>query len=100
MRYDEIVNTGLQTLKDAEIDEGWLNLGAETQSQNRLNREYIEAITFETCIIGSEIADTSTTLFGVKQPAPINIAPIIHGRVLNKLALSGLWKKRTTFSFK
>lgn len=100
MRYDEIMNAGLQTLKDADIDEGWLNLGAETQSQNRLNREYMESITFETCIIGSEIADTSSTLFGVKLPAPINIAPIIHGRVLNKLATSGLWKERTSFSFK
>lgn len=99
MRYDEIVNTGLRVLEEAKIDKRWLNLGAETQSQNRLNREYIDSLTFEMRLLGSALADTSTTLFGVKLPAPIMPAALMHGRVLDKLAMSDVWKSRSSFSF-
>ena len=99
MRYDEIANTGLKVLEGAKIDNRWLNLGAETQSQNRLNREYMDSLTFEMRLLGSVLADTSTTLFGVTLPAPIMPAALMHGRVLDKLAISDVWRKRSSFSF-
>lgn len=99
MRYDEIVNAGLKVLEEAKIDKRWLNLGAETQSQNRLNREYMDSLTFEMRFLGSALADTSTTLFGVNLPAPIMPAALMHGRVLDKLAMSDVWKKSSSFGF-
>jgi isopentenyl diphosphate isomerase/L-lactate dehydrogenase-like FMN-dependent dehydrogenase len=87
MHYDEIVNEGLEILRDAGI-EHWLNLGAETQSQNRLNREYMDSLTFEMRFLGDGTwADTRTTLFGVELPAPIMPAPMTASRVINKLAM-------------
>jgi len=87
MRYDEIVEKGLRILGDAGI-EHWLNLGAETQSQNRLNREYMDSLTFEMRLLGDgRWADTSTSLFGVALAAPIMPAALTASRVINKLAL-------------
>jgi 4-hydroxymandelate oxidase len=87
MRYDEIVTKGLCILREAGI-EHWLDLGAETQSQNRLNREYIDSLTFEMRLLGDgKWADTRTTLFGVDLPAPIMPAPLTVSRVINKLAM-------------
>ena len=87
MRYDEITNEGLRILREAGI-EHWLNLGAETQSQNRLNREYIDSLTFEMRLLGAgKWADTSTTLFGVDLPAPIMPAALTVSRVINKLSM-------------
>jgi len=99
MRYDEIVAAGMKALTEANIDKRWLNLGAETQSQNRLNREYMDSLTFEMRLLGSTFADTSTTLFGVNLPAPIMPATLVHGRILDKLTTSDMWKKRSSGSF-
>ena len=87
MRYDEIVDTGLQILRDAGIGH-WMNLGAETQSQNRLNRQYMDALTFEMRFLGDgKWADTETKLFGMDLPAPIMPAALTASRVINKLAM-------------
>lgn len=87
MRYDQIYETGLSILRDAGI-EHWLNLGAETQSQNRLNRAYIDKLTFEMRLLGDgRWADTSSTLFGVDLPAPIMPAALTESRIINKLAM-------------
>lgn len=87
MRYDEIVNKGLGILRDAGI-EHWLNLGAETQSQNRLNREYMDSLTFEMRLLGDgQWADTRTVLFGTELPAPIMPAALTASRVITKLAM-------------
>jgi 4-hydroxymandelate oxidase len=86
MRYDEIMEQGLKIIRNAGI-EHWLNLGAETQSQNRLNRAYMDSLTFEMRLLGSAWADTRTTLFGVKLPAPIMPAPLTHSRVIDRLAM-------------
>jgi isopentenyl diphosphate isomerase/L-lactate dehydrogenase-like FMN-dependent dehydrogenase len=86
MHYNEIVNEGLEILRAAGI-EHWLDLGAETQSQNRLNREYMDSLTFEMRFLGDgRWADTRTSLFGVDLPAPIMPAPMTASRVINKLA--------------
>ena len=87
MRYDEIVDKGLLILQDAGIGH-WMNLGAETQSQNRLNRQYMDALTFEMRFLGDgKWADTGTKLFGVDLPAPIMPAALTASRVINKLAM-------------
>jgi 4-hydroxymandelate oxidase len=99
MRYDEIVAQGLSIFEKANIDKRWLDLGAETQSQNRLNRLYIDSLSIETRILGSELADTNTTLFGVKLRSPIMPAAIISSRVLEKLAKSDILLARTSYSF-
>lgn len=99
MRYDEIVEAGMKALAEANIDKRWLNLGAETQSQNRLNRQYMDSLTFETRLLGSTYANTSVTLFGVSLPAPIMPATLIHGRILNKLTTSDTWKNRSSSSY-
>jgi 4-hydroxymandelate oxidase len=86
MRYDEIMEKGLKIIREAGI-EHWLNLGAETQSQNRLNREYMDSLTFEMRLLGDGAwADTRTTLFGVELSAPIMPAALTASRVINKLA--------------
>jgi isopentenyl diphosphate isomerase/L-lactate dehydrogenase-like FMN-dependent dehydrogenase len=95
MQYNEIINTGMKALDDAGIDKGWLNIGAETQSQNRLNRAYMDALTLDMRLFGSEEADTRTTLFGVDLPAPIMPAAITVGRIFAKLVQSDAWRERT-----
>jgi len=87
MRYDEIVNKGLDILRRSGI-EHWLNLGAETQTQNRLNREHIDSLTFETRFLGDgKWADTHTTLFGIDLPAPLMPAPLTASRVITRLGM-------------
>ena len=86
MRYNQIVEHGLEVLQGAGIDAKFLNLGSETQSQNRINREYIDSLTFEMRILGSAISDTRTKILGVDIPAPITPAPIISSRILDRLA--------------
>jgi isopentenyl diphosphate isomerase/L-lactate dehydrogenase-like FMN-dependent dehydrogenase len=94
MRYSEIINTGMKALDDAGIDKRWLNIGAETQSQNRLNRAYMDALTLDMRLFGSEEADTRTTLFGVDLPAPIMPAAMTGGRIFMKLIQSAEWRDR------
>ena len=89
----------MKAIEEANIDKRWLNLGAETQSQNRLNREYMDSLMFEMRLLGSDFADTSTRLFGVDLPAPIMPAAMMNGRVWDKLTRSELWNKRSSFSF-
>jgi 4-hydroxymandelate oxidase len=90
MRYDEIVEKGTQVLREFGI-EHWLNLGAETQSQNRLNRAYMDSLVFEMRFLGDgQWADTRTNLFGVDLPAPLMPAPLTASRVIGKL---GRWEE-------
>ncbi len=84
-------------MSEASVDVRWLNLGSETQSQNRINREYTDSIVFETNILGSRPADTATRIFGVEISSPITPAPIIGSRVMDKVVSSGVWSKRTSY---
>src|SRR4029077_3442753 len=65
--------------------EPYLDLGAETRSQNRLNRHHMDSFVFEMRLLGSREADTSTTLFGAKLRAPIVAAAICESRILKRL---------------
>jgi 4-hydroxymandelate oxidase len=84
MGYSEIYNAGLDRIRAIGM-EAYLDLGAETHSQNRLNRRDLESYVFEMRLLGSREADTSTTLFGVKLRAPIVAAAICESRILKRL---------------
>lgn len=84
MRYQEILDKGLERIRAVGM-EPYLDLGAETRSQNRLNRLYMDTIVFEMRILGSRPADTATTLFGQTLVAPILASALCASRVLKRL---------------
>ncbi len=89
MGYSEIWNAGLERIRAIGM-EPYLDLGAETRSQNRLNRRHMDSLTFEMRVLDSREADTSTTLFGAKLRAPIVAAAICESRILKRL---GPWDR-------
>ena len=68
--YSGLVNQAMTRIREKGAEHK-LNLGAETQTQNRLNREYMDKITFEMRVLGSDWADISTEILGQKLPSPI-----------------------------
>lgn len=85
LSYREIVDKGMERIREANALH-LLDLGAETRSQNRLNREFMESLTFEMRFMGSIFASTKTTLFGHEVPYPIQSATISDGRLLSRLS--------------
>ena len=85
MRYSEIYEKGLERIRTVGM-EPYLDLGAETRSQNRLNRQHMDSFVFEMRLLDSQAADTSTTLFGAPLRAPIMAAAICESRILKRLA--------------
>jgi isopentenyl diphosphate isomerase/L-lactate dehydrogenase-like FMN-dependent dehydrogenase len=83
--YREIYDKGLERIRSIGM-EPYLDLGAETRSQNRLNREHMDSFVFEMRLLDSQEADASTTLFGAKLRAPIVAAAICESRILKRLA--------------
>jgi isopentenyl diphosphate isomerase/L-lactate dehydrogenase-like FMN-dependent dehydrogenase len=83
--YREIYDKGLERIRSIGM-EPYLDLGAETHSQNRLNREHMDSFVFEMRVLDSHQADASTTLFGAKLRAPIVAAAICESRILKRLA--------------
>jgi len=82
--YSELYNAGLERIRSIGM-EPYLDLGAETRSQNRLNRHHMDSFVFEMRLLGSRHADTSTTLFGARLRAPIVAAAICESRILKRL---------------
>ncbi len=85
MGYREIYEQGLERIRSIGM-EPYLDLGAETHSQNRLNRRHMDSFVFEMRMLDSRHADTSTTLFGKQLRAPIMAAAICESRILKRLA--------------
>lgn len=85
MGYREIYDQGLERIRSIGM-EPYLDLGAETRSQNRLNRKHMDSFTFEMRLLDSTPASTATTLFGAKLRAPIVCAAICESRILKRLA--------------
>jgi 4-hydroxymandelate oxidase len=83
--YREIYDKGLERSRSIGM-EPYLDLGAETRSQNRLNREHMDSFVFEMRLLDSQEADASTTLFGARLRAPIVAAAICESRILKRLA--------------
>ena len=84
MRYPEIYERGLERIRSIGM-EPYLDLGAETRSQNRLNRRHMDSFVFEMRLLDSLQADTSTSVFGSKLRAPILGAAICESRILKRL---------------
>lgn len=84
MGYREIYEQGLERIRSIGM-EPYLDLGAETRSQNRLNRRHLDSFVFEMRMLDSRHADTATTLFGARLRAPIVAAAICESRILKRL---------------
>jgi 4-hydroxymandelate oxidase len=84
-RYDAIVAAGLEVLERAGAAQ-YLNTGSETRSQVRLNREYMDRLTFEMHLIGTRPAQTDITLFGARLSLPVIAAPLSQSLVLEHLS--------------
>jgi isopentenyl diphosphate isomerase/L-lactate dehydrogenase-like FMN-dependent dehydrogenase len=82
--YREIYEQGLERIRSIEMEQ-YLDLGAESRSQNRLNRRHMDSLVFEMRVLDSKHADISTTLFGTRLRAPIVAAAICESRILKRL---------------
>lgn len=89
MSYADIWEAGLQRIRAIGM-EPYLDLGAETRAQNRLNRRHLDSLVFEMRLMESLEADTSTTLFGARLRAPIVAAAMCESRILKRL---GPWER-------
>jgi isopentenyl diphosphate isomerase/L-lactate dehydrogenase-like FMN-dependent dehydrogenase len=63
-----------------------LHTGSETGSQSRLNRAYMDSLTFETRLIGTRPASTETELFGTHLSMPVIASSLSQSLVLDHLA--------------
>lgn len=88
MRYNELVERALVRIRGIGM-EPYLDLGSETRTGTRLNREYMAAITLEMRILGSRPASAKTELFGQAVRAPIIASAICESRILKRL---GPWE--------
>lgn len=84
LRYNELHERALARIRGIGM-EAYLDLGSETRSGTRLNREYMDAISFELRLLGSKPATTATTLFGSKLKAPIIASALCESRILKRL---------------
>ncbi|HZQ49847.1 MAG TPA: alpha-hydroxy-acid oxidizing protein [Candidatus Dormibacteraeota bacterium] len=85
MQYDEIVSAGMAALEAAGAAK-FLNTASETGAQARLNRAYMDAITFETRLIGSRPASTEINLFGARLRTPVIASSLSQSLVLDHLS--------------
>jgi len=86
--FGDIWQQGLDRIRalGCEAD---LVLAAETQASHRLNRAYLDRLTFEMRVLEAADADTRTELFGLSLASPIIGAPLSFGRVLGRLSSGG-----------
>jgi 4-hydroxymandelate oxidase len=84
----DIWQRGMERLRELGC-EADLVLAAETQASHRINRAYLDRLTFEMRLLDAVEADTRTELFGVALASPIIGAPLSFGRVLGRLTAFG-----------
>lgn len=84
LRYNELVERGLEKIRPIGM-EPYLDLGSETRSGTRLNREYMSAITIEMRLLHSKPATMATRLFGQDLKAPIVASALCESRILKLL---------------
>ena len=85
MRYEELIDAGMAVLEKAGAAR-YLDTGSETRSQVRLNRQYMEALTFETRLIGTAPATAETEVFGARLALPVVASALSQSLVLEHLA--------------
>lgn len=84
LRYNELRERALVKIRSIGM-EPYLDLGAETRSQNRMNREYMDSLSIEMRIFGSRPAGTESELFGRRIRMPIVAAAMCESRILKRL---------------
>ncbi len=85
MRYDDLVAAGIAALESAGAAK-YLNTASETGSQARLNRAYMDNLTFETRLIGTSAATTEIELFGARLRTPVIASSLSQSLVLDHLS--------------
>jgi 4-hydroxymandelate oxidase len=85
LRYEELIDKGVGVLEKAGAAK-YLDTGCETGSQNRLNRMYMDSLTFEMRLIGTKPARTDIELFGARLKLPVIASPISQSLVLDHLS--------------
>jgi 4-hydroxymandelate oxidase len=85
LRYEELIASGMATLEKAGAAK-FLDTACETGSQARLNREYMDNLTFETRLIGTKPASTTTELFGATLRTPVIASSLSQSLVLDHLS--------------
>lgn len=84
LQFDQLIERGLERIRGIGM-EPYLDLGAETRSQNRFNRRYMDSLMLEMRLLGSVSAVTQTKLFGKVISAPIIASSMCESRILKKL---------------
>ena len=84
LRYNELVERALTRIRSIGM-EPYLDLGSETRSGTRLNREYMGGITVELRLLNSKPATTAAQLFGRDIAAPIVASALCESRILKRL---------------
>jgi 4-hydroxymandelate oxidase len=84
LRYNELFERAMVRIREIGM-EPYLDLGSETRSGTRLNREYMNAISFEMRLLGSVPANTAAQLFGQDLKAPIIASALCESRILKRL---------------
>src|SRR6266545_7645872 len=88
LRYNELVERALVRIRGIGM-EPYLDLGSETRSGTRANREHMAAISIEMRILGSRPASAKASLFGHELTAPIVASALCESRILKRL---GPWE--------
>jgi len=84
LRYNELVERALGRIRPIGM-EPYLDLGSETRSGTRMNREYMDSISIEMRILHSKPASTAAKLFGRDLRAPIVASALCESRILKRL---------------
>ena len=84
LRYNELVDRALARIRPIGM-EPYLDLGSETRSGTRMNRQYMDSISIEMRILRSKPASTAAKLFGRAVKAPIVASALCESRILKRL---------------
>ena len=103
MGYREVYEQGLERIRSIGM-EPYLDLGAETHSQNRLNRQHIDSFVFEMRMLDSQQADwfmaPNGPPFARLQIISLGMTPAVPGgsRAIRKLGRCGCFRFPTASS--
>lgn len=84
LRYNELVELALTRIRPTGM-EPYLDLGSETRSGTRMNRQYMDSISIEMRILNSKPASSATQLLGCALAAPVVGSALCESRILKRL---------------
>ncbi len=86
--YSQLMDVAMNRIVECGAHD-MVDLGAETKSQNRINRLYMDRITFEMRTLKSEWADTGIEFLGKRLPSPIVSCPFAQAFRLLRTTVGG-----------